>query len=116
MRMLVPVLILCSFPISGRTDDFASLRDKNWHQWRGPLASGVAPFGDPPVTWDKTSHIRWKVEIPGAGTASPIVWGDHVFVLTAVETARTLDPPPKFPEPPPGSPQTTPPSPTISSS
>ena len=109
IRILVPVLVLCVCPISGRADDFASQRDKNWHQWRGPLASGVAPFGDPPVTWDKTSHIRWKVEIPGAGTASPIVWGDHVFVLTAVETARTLDPPPKFPEPPPGSPQTTPP-------
>ena len=94
MRILAIVLFLCSFPTIGQTEPSAAPRDKNWHQWRGPLASGVAPFGDPPVTWDNTSHIRWKVEIPGAGTASPIVWGDQVFILTAVKTARTLDPPP----------------------
>lgn len=73
MRILVPVLVLCLFPTISLADDFASLRDKNWQQWRGPLASGAAPFGDPPVTWDKTSHIRWKAEIFGTGTASPIV-------------------------------------------
>ena len=101
--------IVLGVPTIGQAETSAAPRDRNWHQWRGPLATGVAPFGDPPVTWDNASHIRWKVEILSAGTASPIVWGDHVFVLTAVKTARTLDPPPKFPAPPPGSPQTTPP-------
>lgn len=109
MRTIVAVLLLASWPAIGRAAESAAQRDKQWHQWRGPWASGVAPFGDPPVTWDRTTHVRWKVEIPGAGTASPIVWGDQVFVLTAVETGRRLDPPPKFPAPPPGSPQTTPP-------
>ena len=84
-------------------------RDDNWHQWRGPLASGVSPKGNPPVTWDTDHNLRWRVEIPGEGTATPIVWGNQVFVLTAVKTQRTLDPPPHFPAIPPGTPQTTPP-------
>jgi outer membrane protein assembly factor BamB len=44
----------------------------------------VAPYADPPVTWSETENIRWKTEIPGRGTGSPIVWGDRVFLLTAV--------------------------------
>ena len=39
---------------------------------------------DPPVEWSETKNIRWKVEIPGRGSASPVVWGDRVFLLTAV--------------------------------
>ncbi|HIE93623.1 MAG TPA: hypothetical protein EYQ83_12430, partial [Acidobacteria bacterium] len=44
-----------------------------WGQWRGPDASGVAPHGDPPTLWSETENIAWKVEIPGRGSASPIV-------------------------------------------
>lgn len=56
-----------------------------WPQWRGPLGTGVAPHADPPVHWGETENVLWKVELPGRGHASPIVWGDKVFVLTAVE-------------------------------
>ena len=55
-----------------------------WGQWRGPDATGVARYGNPPTEWSETKNIRWKVEIPGRGSASPIVWGDTVFLLTAV--------------------------------
>lgn len=57
-----------------------------WPQWRGPAADGVAPHADPPVTWSETENVRWKVEIPGRGHSSPVVWGDRVFLLTAVES------------------------------
>ena len=56
----------------------------DWPQWRGPLASGEAPDGAPPLTWSETENVRWKVAVPGRGHASPIVWGDRVYVLTAV--------------------------------
>src|SRR5512142_1866274 len=46
----------------------------NWPQWRGPLATGAAPSADPPLTWSETEHLKWKVKVPGSGTASPIVW------------------------------------------
>ena len=63
----------------------------NWHQWRGPLAEGVAPQGDPPVTWSEDENVKWKVEVPGEGHATPIVWEDQVFVLSAVMTDRQVD-------------------------
>ena len=63
-----------------------------WPQWRGPLASGVAPQAAPPLTWSETNNVRWKVKIPGAGTATLIVWENKLFILTAVPTGRKLDP------------------------
>lgn len=65
-----------------------------WPAWRGPLASGVAPQGQPPLAWSETQNIKWKVAVPGQGTSSPIVWGDKIFFLTAIETGRPGTPPP----------------------
>jgi outer membrane protein assembly factor BamB len=55
-----------------------------WPQWRGPHATGVSRHATPPVEWSETKNIRWKVEIPGRGSSSPVVWGDRVFLLSAV--------------------------------
>jgi outer membrane protein assembly factor BamB len=62
--------------------------DDYWPAWRGPLASGVAPTGQPPLRWSETQNVRWKVPVPGESTSSPIVWADKVFFLTAIETDR----------------------------
>ncbi len=65
----------------------------NWPAWRGPTADGVAPPGaNPPTTWDATTNVKWKVELPGRGSATPVVWGDQVFLLTAVKTDREAKP------------------------
>src|SRR5882762_3303715 len=61
-----------------------------WPQWRGPLGTGAAPRADPPLTWNETNHVRWKTRIPGSGTATPIVWGDRVFILTAIPTGKKV--------------------------
>jgi outer membrane protein assembly factor BamB len=66
----------------------------NWPAWRGPLGSGVSPTGNPPLTWSETQNVRWKVPVPGKGTSSPIVWGDKIFFLTAIETDRKGTPEP----------------------
>lgn len=58
----------------------------NWHQWRGPEANGVSRTAKPPVQWSENRNIRWKVKIDGNGSACPIVWGDKVFLLTALNT------------------------------
>lgn len=60
--------------------------DQNWSQWRGPEMTGVAPNATPPTKWDAETNIKWKTEIPGRGSASPIIWGDRVFILTAIDT------------------------------
>ena len=61
-----------------------------WPQWRGPLATGVAPHANPPIEWGENQNIRWKVRIPGKGNASPIVWGNKVFILTAIEIEKAV--------------------------
>ncbi|QDT31778.1 PQQ-binding-like beta-propeller repeat protein [Thalassoglobus polymorphus] len=63
----------------------------NWHQWRGPLATGASPSGTPPREWSEEKNIAWKVDLPGLGSTTPIVWGDQVFVLTSINTGR-VDP------------------------
>lgn len=70
----------------------ASDADANWPQWRGPLGTGVAPNADPPVEWSETKNIRWKTALPGKGHSTPIVWGDRIFVTTAIPVGEKLPP------------------------
>jgi len=65
---------------------------RNWPQWRGPLATGVAPHATPPLHWSENSNVRWKVPLPGYGTSTPIVWQDQVFILTAIPDNETPTP------------------------
>jgi len=57
----------------------------NWPQWRGPDGSGISTEKNLPAAWTPTTNIKWKAAIPGRGHSSPIVWGNRVFVTTAVE-------------------------------
>jgi outer membrane protein assembly factor BamB len=72
---------------------FAGLAEarSNWPQWRGPLANGVAPDADPPLEWSETKNVKWKVALPGTGSSTPVIWGDRVFVLTAVPIAKQVE-------------------------
>src|SRR5579863_7394 len=65
-----------------------------WPQWRGPLGTGVSPDGNPPVEWNGQDgqNIRWKTELPGRGHSTPIVWGDRLFVTTAIPFGEALPP------------------------
>ena len=60
----------------------------SWHRWRGPTANGVAPQGNPPLNWDESTNIQWKVKLPGYGSGTPIVWQDRVYLLAAVDTGQ----------------------------
>jgi outer membrane protein assembly factor BamB len=57
----------------------------NWPQWRGPLGTGVSPSGNPALEWSETKNVRWKVALPGRGHSTPIIWGDMMFLTTAIE-------------------------------
>ncbi|MEO6237981.1 MAG: PQQ-binding-like beta-propeller repeat protein, partial [Vicinamibacterales bacterium] len=80
IRVLGPLLVLASLAQAAP----GSTADKYWPQWRGPHATGVSTTADPPLEWSETRNIRWKTEIPGRGSSSPVIWGDKVFVLSAV--------------------------------
>jgi outer membrane protein assembly factor BamB len=62
--------------------------------------SGVAPHARPPVEWSESKNVRWKVGIPGKGSATPVVWGDRIYVLTAVPGEKRAP----APAPPPAEP------------
>lgn len=64
----------------------------NWPAWRGPLANGVAPQADPPTRWSETNNLRWKIPLPGKAHSSPIVFGDLVFLLSAVPVGEAQKP------------------------
>ena len=70
----------------------------HWPQWRGPFFNGMAR-GDAPTTWSDTSNVKWKTEIPGKGHSTPVVWGDRIFLTTAIPTGK---PAPPVPTPEPG--------------
>jgi outer membrane protein assembly factor BamB len=58
--------------------------EKYWPQWRGPYATGISKQATPPTTWSEAKGVQWKIEIPGRGSSSPIVWGDRLFIQTAI--------------------------------
>src|SRR4051812_30102854 len=62
--------------------------EANWPQFRGPAAGGMGT-GTPPLQWDGESgkNVRWKTAIPGLGHSSPVIWGDRIFLTSAVPAA-----------------------------
>jgi outer membrane protein assembly factor BamB len=62
--------------------------DRFWPSWRGPMNTGASATAQPPAHWSEASNVRWKIEIPGRGAGSPIVWGDRVYLSTAVPAAE----------------------------
>jgi outer membrane protein assembly factor BamB len=62
-----------------------------WSYWRGPAADGMA-VGDAPLHWGDNQNIKWKTEIPGRGSSSPVIWGDQIFLTTAVRTDSSAAP------------------------
>ncbi len=80
------VLSLCAGSCAAVGAEDLSNIDPYWGQWRGPSANGTSFPADPPVVWGENRNIRWKVGIPGRGHASPIIWGDQVFILSAFKT------------------------------
>ena len=77
-RLLLSLVCLCLLSIGIRAQD--------WPQFRGPRATGVVEGQPAAVDWnaEKSVNTRWKTAIPGLAHSSPVVWGDKVFVSTAV--------------------------------
>lgn len=73
---------------------FAESAADYWPAWRGPDSTGVAPKGNPPLEWSETRNIKWKAEIIGQSTSSPVVWADKIFYLTAIKTDKKAAPSP----------------------
>jgi outer membrane protein assembly factor BamB len=62
--------------------------DDDWYQWRGPNNNGMAR-GDAPVTWSDSKNVIWRASLPGRGHSSPVIWGNKIFLTTAVPADGT---------------------------
>ena len=56
------------------------LAGADWPQFRGPDGLGVSSDANVAVQWSESENLKWKTSLPGPGSSSPIVWGQHVFV------------------------------------
>ncbi len=63
---------------------------QHWPSFRGPNGSGIADAAALPVAWDaeQSINILWKTPIPGLGHSSPAIWGDRIFLTTAISSAE----------------------------
>jgi outer membrane protein assembly factor BamB len=56
---------------------------ENWDNWRGPNHDGSSPETGLPAKFSKTENVKWKVDLPGVGASTPIIWENHVFLTSA---------------------------------
>jgi len=83
--LIYPLLIL--FLIHGENESGNNLEtDRQWSQYRGNMSSGYLDQVNLPETFDIKSgkNVKWKKEIPGLGLSSPVIWGDKLFITTAI--------------------------------
>ena len=66
-------------PLCGKGEEF-----NNWAHWRGHGGNSVSMTAQPPIEWSRSKNVKWKAEIPGRGSGSPVIWGNQVFVVSAV--------------------------------
>jgi outer membrane protein assembly factor BamB len=94
MRILGVVALVATWPAFLGAEQPGNEPVGNWPQWRGPLATGEAPQGDPPLSWDAAegTNVRWKTEIPGRGHSTPVVWNDLIFLTAAIPFGEALPP------------------------
>jgi len=88
LPILAAGLALAVLPASGSDAGPAA----TWPAWRGPHATGEAPSADPPTTWSEKENVRFKVAIPGKGLSTPVIWGDKIFLTTAIPAGLRPDP------------------------
>src|ERR1700752_653946 len=60
--------------------------DDEWPRFRGSNGGVATDHPSLPDQWGPAQNIVWKIDIPGRSWSSPVVWGDHVFVTTAIDT------------------------------
>jgi len=87
IRLLLPLLLLTAASGPGAT------LQTNWPSFRGPGARGIGEGPATVTTWDldASRNIRWKTPLPGLGHSSPVIWGDRLFVTTAVSRKGAAD-------------------------
>ena len=81
MDMVVPFLSILLIATSVFAD--------NWPGWRGPSGNGLCAEKNLPTEWSAEKNVEWKVSLPGPAGATPVVWGDRIFLTTSHDRATS---------------------------
>jgi outer membrane protein assembly factor BamB len=87
---------LVTFSLAALASTPLALVAEEWPQFRGALAGVAADDPGLPDTWSTTQNVVWKIDVPGLGWSSPVVWGDHIFLTSVVNTGQQEAPKPGF--------------------
>ncbi|MCK5208618.1 MAG: hypothetical protein KAQ79_11370, partial [Cyclobacteriaceae bacterium] len=80
MKLKFLSIIIISLFLNSLSDVLA----QNWPNWRGINGDGTSAEINLPTQWDSITNVVWKSSFPGTGHASPIIWGDRLFTVTAL--------------------------------
>jgi outer membrane protein assembly factor BamB len=82
--LLFQLLIYLNFSAHGQSNYY-----KQWPQFRGTFASGIMDSSNLPDHWDIETfkNVKWKIDIPGLGHSSPVVWDEKVYITTAISSS-----------------------------
>ena len=69
---------------------FFPAKDANWPSYRGPHGDGHSDASSLPIQWDEQKNVRWKTAVSGKAWASPVVWGNQVWLSNATEKGDKL--------------------------
>jgi hypothetical protein len=61
-----------------------------WPQWRGPSLDGSSGEKDLPLRWSREENVAWTLPLPARGAATPIVWGERIFLSVAEEPQKSV--------------------------
>jgi outer membrane protein assembly factor BamB len=92
MRPIGPIGLVSLLALAAVSAGWAADPDAHWPRWRGPLDTGESPNANPPIEWSPEKNIRWKLPIPGRGHSTPVIWGDRVYLTTAIPVGKRLSP------------------------
>ena len=87
-------IMACLIALTAMGISLAPCADSNWPSWRGTSGNGTAPdHSKPPIEWSEEKNIAWKVQLPGLGHSTPVIWGDRIFLTTAIAFGKKTSPP-----------------------
>ena len=84
IRLFVMTLMISTLALQ------SAVRAEDWPSWRGPTGDGISQEKNLPIEWSPTKNIAWKLELPGPAGATPVVWGERIFLTSTAADGKLV--------------------------
>ena len=82
------LFLLIAFTFLYQTTAFS--QENNWTHFRGSKLNGISTETNVPISWNDTTNVMWKSDIKGKGWASPVIYGEQVWISTATNDGKEM--------------------------